>query len=156
MHGVIATSNRLGHPDILSTLTCGQKWTTVARDLLSGQKSRGRLDIRAKVFHIKLRALLYFLTDEKFFEDDIASFKVIEFEKQGLPHVRCIFILSAETKAALVQPEYVRMVIYAEVRSIQNRTLREVVLKHKLHQPGRSFILLRSARKMVTPRKPPR
>ena len=58
MHDIIATSNKLGHPDIFLTMTCNPNWPEIRRSLLPGQSAQDRPDMCARVFRLNLKALM--------------------------------------------------------------------------------------------------
>ncbi len=58
MHDIIATSTKLGHPDIFLTMTCNPNWVEIQRSLLPGQSAQDRPDLCARVFKLKLQALM--------------------------------------------------------------------------------------------------
>ena len=64
-----------------------------------------------------------------------AHVTVIEFQKRGLPHVHCIFILQEEYKNALRNPENVDKIVAAEIPPESDSVLRSAVLQHMIHNP---------------------
>ncbi len=58
---------------------------------------------------------------------------MIEFQKRGLPHVHCIFILDKTSKNALGNPERVDTIISAELPPESDKDLRELVLYQMNH-----------------------
>ncbi|CDF36188.1 ATP dependant DNA helicase PIF1 [Chondrus crispus] len=110
MHGIIAISNQIGHPDIFLTMTCNPSWPEITRALLPNQTPQDRLDLCARVFLIK-------------------------FQKRGLPHAHVVFFLDEVSKNDLRNPENVDRIISAEIPSAQDPELQEVVLKHMIHNP---------------------
>lgn len=63
----IALSTRFGRPDLFTTFTCNPNWKEVKENLLPGERATDRPDLIARVFRLKLRALL----------DDILKKKVL-------------------------------------------------------------------------------
>lgn len=51
------------------------------------------------------------------------------------PYAHYTFILFREAKDVHIQPAYVNTVIATEPSSTENKTLRDVILMHILHQP---------------------
>ncbi len=68
MHDIIATSNKMGHPDIFLTMTCNPNWPEIRRSLLPGQSSQDRPDLCARVFILKLKALMEAIIEDKVLE----------------------------------------------------------------------------------------
>ena len=81
-----------GTPDLFITMTCNPAWEKIRRQLLPRQAAHDRPDLIARVFRLKLNAML-----EEFKEgslgQQIAHFQVIEFQKRGLPHAHILVIL---------------------------------------------------------------
>ena len=61
--------------------------------------------------------------------------KVIEFQKIGLPHAHCIFILDRQSKNNLRNPSNIDEMISAEIPPESEPELRNIVLKHAIHNP---------------------
>ena len=123
MQDIIATSNKLGHPDIFLTMTCNPKWPEITRCLLTGQSSADRPDLCARVFRLKLQSMMETVLSKKIFGTVIAHVRVIEFQKRGLPHAHCIFILDAVSKSSLRNPDNVDKVISAEIPGVLERMI---------------------------------
>ncbi len=60
---------------------------------------------------------------------------VIEFQKRGLPHAQCIFILDKASNNSLRNPARVDAVISAELPPEDDDELRKLVLQHMIHNP---------------------
>ncbi len=125
MHDIIATSNKMRHPDIFLSMTCNPNWTEVRRSLVPRQSPRDRLDLSARVFSLKLKALIEAVIKDKIFGEVVAHVRVIEFQKRGLPHAHCIFILDQGSKNALRIPARVDTVISAELPPEDHDELRD-------------------------------
>ncbi len=78
--------------------------------------------------------------NEHVFGQIVAHVKMIDFQKRGLPHAHCIFILSQALKNALRNPAREDAVISAELVPEHENELRESVLQHMIHNPCGSFI----------------
>ncbi len=136
MRDIIATSIKMGHPDIFLTMTCNPNWPEIRRSLLSGQSPQDRPDLCARVFNLKLKALMQVVViKDKIFGEVVAHVRVIEFQKRGLPHARCIFVLDQASKNSFRNPSRVDAVISAELPSEEDNELREVLLQHMIHNP---------------------
>ncbi|KAK9665931.1 hypothetical protein RND81_14G146800 [Saponaria officinalis] len=84
-----------GPPDLFITFTCNPKWVEIEEFLAAhpGQRPEDRPDIVARVFKIKLDALIHDLTKDAFFGRVLAVIYTIEFQKRGLPHAHiCLFL----------------------------------------------------------------
>ena len=135
LHDMLAVTTQLGHPDIFVTMTCNPKWPEITSMLKPGQTATSRPDLCARVFHMKCRAMVQMVIDEEIFGKVVSHVKVIEFQKRGLPHAHCIFILDRESKQRLRDPLEVDKIISAEIPSADDPELREIVLKHQIHNP---------------------
>ncbi len=80
-------------PDIFLTMTCNTNWPEVRRSFLPGQSPQDRQTFGARVFNLKLKALMEAAIKDKIFGEVWHMSGVIEFQKRGLPHAHCIFIL---------------------------------------------------------------
>jgi len=49
---------KFGKPDLFCTMTCNPQWPEILNELLPNQKACDRPDLIAKVFDIKLKALI--------------------------------------------------------------------------------------------------
>ncbi len=125
MHDIIATSTKLGHPDIFLTMTCNPNWVEIQRSLLPAQSPQDRPDLCARVFMLKLQALMEIVIQDKIFGKVIAHVRVVEFQKRGLPHAHCIFILDEFSKNSLRNPEKVDEIISAEIPCEEDAHLRK-------------------------------
>ena len=135
LHDMLAVTTQLGHPDIFLTMTCNPKWPEITRQLKPGQTAADRPDLCARVFNMKSKAMIQHVVDEEIFGKVVAHVKVIEFQKRGLPHAHCIFVLDRETKNNLKNPVNVDKIISAEIPPDSDPELRDVVLKHNVHVP---------------------
>ncbi len=64
MQDIISTSNVFGHPDIFLTLTCNPKWPEIENALLSDQRAYDRPDLCDRVFRMKMKKLMQYLTED--------------------------------------------------------------------------------------------
>ena len=87
-----------GKPDLFVTFTCNTKWPEITRSLLPHQTANDRPDLIARVFKLKLDALLFDIKKNNIFGRTIACIHVVEFQKRGLPHAHILIILAAEDK----------------------------------------------------------
>ena len=67
-------------------MTCNPRWREITRQLRAGEQASDRPDLLARVFKLKLDALLKELYKDGIFGRTIAHLHVIEFQKRGLPH----------------------------------------------------------------------
>lgn len=77
MHDITSISNKAGYPDTFLTMTCNPQWLENKNALLPSQSVIDCPDIAARVFRIKLRALMAFVIDEPVFREVKAHDRVI-------------------------------------------------------------------------------
>lgn len=135
MHDVIATSNKVGHPENFPTVMCSSRWPEIRRSLLPGQVLAERPDLCARVFCIKLCALVSFVIQEELFGTVAAYVLVMEFQKGDLPHPYCIFFLDETSKHRLQSPSNEDRVISVETPPESEAHLQVLVLKHMTRNP---------------------
>ncbi len=131
----IATSNKMGHPNIFLTMTCNPNLPEIRRSLLPGQSPQDRPDLWARVFKLNLKALMEAVIKGKICGEVVAYVTVIEFQKRRLPHAHCIFILDQASKNPLRNPASVDTVTSAEMPPEDDDELRELMLQHIVHNP---------------------
>ena len=86
------------HPDLMITFTTNPNWREIQENLAPNQTYVDRPDIVARVFNLKLKALMKRLLEDNFFCKTKAHFYVVEFQKRGLPHAHILIILDDENK----------------------------------------------------------
>ena len=88
----------LGKPDDLITFTANPSWPEILAALRPGQSPHDRPDIVARVFHLKLQALLHDLVAEGVLGKAVGWTWVVEFQKRGLPHAHILLIVASADK----------------------------------------------------------
>jgi len=118
--------SRYGTPDVFVTLTCNPKWPEITAELQPHEKVQHRPDLVARVFHLKLTALIDDIVKNHIFGVVVAYVFVIEFQKRGLPLVHILLILRDVDKFR--DPEHVDSLISAEIPDKdENPRLYEIV-----------------------------
>jgi hypothetical protein len=122
-----------GKPDLFITMTCNPNWREIQEQLEVGQTASDRPDIVARVFNLKYKALIKYITESKIF-GEVASYTLtIEFQKRGLPHVHIIITLKMNSK--LVNEEEIDRVIRAEIPNQETEPrLYEIITTNNMHQ----------------------
>ena len=87
-----------GPPDLFVTFTCNPRWEELTSNLGPRQRVEHRPDLVARVFHLKLRALLADLNAGHLLGRVRALFYSIEYQKRSLPHAHILVVLEAESK----------------------------------------------------------
>ncbi|CAI9287698.1 unnamed protein product [Lactuca saligna] len=77
-----------GNPQYFITFTCNVNWPEIRRYMIrhSQMDAHSRVGIISRVFHIKFKALINFLKEDKKFGAVTAHLHTIEFQNRGLPH----------------------------------------------------------------------
>jgi hypothetical protein len=109
----MAIIRELGKPDLFITFTCNSGWQEIKDALLDKQNTGDRPDIVARVFRLKLEALLDDLTKKHVLGVVVAHVWTVEFQKRGLPHAHILLILADADKPHTAD-EYDRFV-WAEI-----------------------------------------
>lgn len=115
MHNVSSRLNNVGYPNIFLRITCNPQWPGIKKSLLRGQSVTGRPDITARIFRIKLRAIMAFIIDGKIFRDVKTYVRVIGFRKQEKPHAHCISFKTPASKVKTLSPTFVTAIISAKI-----------------------------------------
>lgn len=125
---------KLGKPDLFITFVANPRWREVQEALLPGQSSVDRPDIVARVFRMKLDAMLHDLINDGVLGRAVAHYHVIEFQKRGLPHAHILLILHPTDK--LRNADDVDTVIRATIPDERTEPeLYQVVSKLLMHGP---------------------
>jgi Helitron helicase-like domain at N-terminus len=93
----------VGAPSLFITLTCNPNWPEIRRNIEPWQTASDRPDIVARVFELKLKKLINYLTIENILGRTIGYVHVTEFQKRGLPHVHILLIFADEDKPSTCQ-----------------------------------------------------
>ena len=94
----MAVIARFCSPDLFVTFTCNPRWEELAGNVGRQQRVEHRPDLVARVFHLKLRALLEDLSAGQLLGKPRAMFYVIEYQKRSLPHAHILIILEQDDK----------------------------------------------------------
>ena len=95
-------------------MTCNPEWPEIQKELLPGQKWPDRPDLVARVFKIKLDALVKEINSGQIFGKILGEVGVIEFQKRGLPHAHILYILDKESDP-FDTPERIDSCVSAEI-----------------------------------------
>lgn len=100
-------------PDLFITITCNPQWTEIQDALFPGQKPQYRPDLVARVFRLKLKAIMDNICKKRIFGKCEAHLYVVEFQKRGLPHAHLLIVLDNDCR--LRKSEEVDQVVCAEL-----------------------------------------
>ena len=127
---------KYGKPKYFLTMTANPAWPEVQAALRPGEQAHNRPDLIARVFLLKLKALLVDLLENHVLGVVIGYTWVIEFQKRGLPHVHMLSIVRAADKPQT--PEDIDQRICAELPDPDDPAQAEllrVVLGGQVHGP---------------------
>lgn len=102
-HDCMAIVRALGSPSLFITFTCNPKWPEIQRRLERGQTAEGRPDLTARVFYLKLEAMLEDIWKGQVFGKVLGGCHVVEFQKRGLPHAHILIILEPRAHPTTVE-----------------------------------------------------
>jgi hypothetical protein len=124
-----------GTPSLFITMTCNPEWPEIQKEPLPGQKWPDRPDLVARVFKIKLDALVKEINSGQIFGKILGEVGVIEFQKRGLPHAHILYILDKDSDP-FDTPERIDSCVSAEIPDpAENKRLHELVMKMMIHGP---------------------
>ena len=88
---------RFGNASYLITLTANPNWPEVVDALRRGESALDRPEVVVRVFLIKARMLLK-MVRSGYFGTCLATYRVIEFQLRGLPHMHLLVWLAADDR----------------------------------------------------------
>ncbi|XP_041785861.1 uncharacterized protein LOC121601111, partial [Anopheles merus] len=104
----------------------------ITENLFDGQNASDRPDLTARVFHLKLNAILADL-QKGVLGVEVGRMYVIEFQKRGLPHAHLLLILGDNDKPRT--PEDFDKFVSAEIPDPANEQLYQTVIECMMHGP---------------------
>ncbi|XP_063903784.1 uncharacterized protein LOC135123221 [Zophobas morio] len=120
-----------GRPDLFITFTCNPQWKDIADALLPGQKPHDRHDIIARVFHLKVKAIMSLLTKGNLFGKVRCFMYSVEWQKRGLPHIHILLWLEQRISAVNIDN-----VICTEIPDPQkDPILYKIIKTNMIHGP---------------------
>lgn len=102
-----------GSPTLFITVTANPHWEEITRELMEGQDPKDRPDLIARVFAMKIKALLEELKKKEIFGPYRANCYTVEFQKRGLPHVHILLFLANHDRYK--DPAFVDTVVKAHL-----------------------------------------
>ncbi len=123
-----------GKPDFFLTFTCNPNWPEIKRSRFEGQQTNQRPDIIARVFHMKVDALLTGLLKHDILGHVDAFVMVKETQKRHLPHIHMLITMVSSDKPRT--PTDTDRVVSAEIPNKDtNPQLHCIVTSHMVHGP---------------------
>ena len=84
--------------DLLITVTANPQWPEIIDALLPGQSPEDRPDLVARIFHMKVKAIMHEIYKGGVLGQAVAYIYTVEFQKRGLPHVHLLVFLARHDK----------------------------------------------------------
>ncbi|XP_029635065.1 uncharacterized protein LOC115210602 [Octopus sinensis] len=135
MQDAMTYLGKFGKPDLFITFTCNPTWPEIKENVFAGQLPEHRHDIVARVFHAKLKKMLFLLKVLHIFGPQSAWMYTVEWQKRGLPHVHMLAWCQDR-----IHPVDIDRIVSAELPD-QNADpqLHSSVTKHMIHGPCGDF-----------------
>jgi hypothetical protein len=144
----VALPRRFGKPDLFITVTANPQWAEIQTAIPAGSHWSHHPDIVARVFDLKLRAMIDLIINKKLFGEvrvELCMANVIssmmqvlayvfriEWQARGMPHAHCLFIL----KEKLLAARHIDAVVWAEIPCPRKYPiLHAIVCKRMIHDP---------------------
>ena len=121
-----------GAIDYFVTFTTNPEWPEITENssLAGGMNSP---DLYCRVFHLKMKALLYDILHNGVLGVVVAYCWTVEFQQRGLPHMHALFFVRPEDKPH--RPEIIDAVVSAQFPDPSDSVYFEAVCKHMIHGP---------------------
>lgn len=128
----VAMPRRFGKPDLFITMTANPKWPEITSAIPDGSHWVHHQDIVARVFYLKLMAMIDIIVKKQLFGEVLAYVFRIEWQARGMPHAHCLFIL----KNKLLSPRIIDTIVWAEIPCpIKYPVLHNIVCQRMIHDP---------------------
>lgn len=127
-----------GNPTLFITMTTNPQWAEIREAIdVANHPHRSapyRPDIVARVFNLKLQALMDELVKDQIFGQVLGWTYVVEYQKRGLPHAHILLILHPRDRPQT--PEQIDAIVCAELPDPDtNPRLYNTVVNSMIHRP---------------------
>ncbi|XP_055880684.1 uncharacterized protein LOC106057028 isoform X2 [Biomphalaria glabrata] len=130
---VLACKKYYGIPDLFITFKCNPDWQEIQVQLFTGQTSKDRPDLIARVFKQKLFNLMKLITRSEIFGEIQCWNYFVKFQKNGLPEAKMLVWLKEKLCAFQID---IDKVICAELPDpVKDAKLFDIVVNHMVHGP---------------------
>ena len=130
----------IGKADYFITMTCNPQWPEIQNQLQKRyhETAENSPDIVARVFRLKLKALMQEIKGEKgkdgIFGQLVGSVIAIEFQKRGLPHAHILLMMADKHK--IKTPAQIDRCIEARIPNPKTQILEnKTIVAHNIHRP---------------------
>lgn len=130
----MAIARKTGKPNLFLTMVANPHWPEIQAALLPGQTSVDRPDIVARVFKMKLEALLHDLYNDGVLGRVVGFIHVVEFQMRGLPHAHILVILDPADKP-MTFTDYDKLVRAELPNKDEQPELYNIITTWHLHGP---------------------
>ena len=136
----LARCRALQKPDLFITFTCNPKWPEISESLKGFEEGpTSRPDLIARVFQLKLEALMNDIEKEQYFGQVTGFMYTMEWQKRGLPHVHILLFLDHQQAIQTIAD--IDKVVCAEIPDCTvDPELFGLVKEHMIHGPCGSLI----------------
>ena len=132
----MAIVRHFGKPTLFITFTANPKWKEIQDELLYDQVAWDRPDLIARVFRLKMLALLHDLKETQIFGRFKGYVWTIEYQKRGLPHMHLLLFLHSEDR--FLNADKIDQIVMAELPDAEmdpSGQLTELVKSMMVHGP---------------------
>ena len=126
----MAIIREFGKPSFFITFTCNPKWPDMTENIPKFLKATDRPDIVCRVFNLKVKAFIDYITKEQVFGPVISYIYSIEFQKRGLPHLH--LLLTCE-RHVVQNGDDVDRYVCAEIPDETDKELYDTIKNYNMH-----------------------
>ena len=134
MQDAMARDSRFAKPNLFLTIICNPKWPEIQSSLLPGQTASDRPDIVARVFILKVTAIMDLILKRHVLGKVKSYVGMIEFQKRGLPHFHLLLIMTDSDKPDTV--EDIDRLVSAQIPDpVTHPLFHYTIARHMMHGP---------------------
>jgi hypothetical protein len=133
-HNAMAICRKYGTPSLFITMTANPNWPEVKAVIPKGEKAVDHLMELVRVFHQKVKALMFQIVQMERLGWFLAYVSTIEFQKRGLPHLHLMVTLDPRDRPTT--PEEIDLLVSAEIPDKSKEPqLHDSITEQMLHGP---------------------
>jgi hypothetical protein len=131
-HDAMMLPTMFGFPDLFLTMTCNPRWPEIVDNIPPGADASLFVDVVARVFFAKWRALLKDIVVDEIFGPVLAFCWRVEWQFRGWPHIHSMWILATK----LQSEQQVDGAVSAEIPNPElHPELHQLVVDFMMHGP---------------------